>query len=123
MWSAEKILITIALVLQFLVVLLGMLFVAFIYLQYPDQLPVMVELRYAWIVLGIHLIGLIAGCAVLFYFKKHRRRSGIVLIGTAVLMGISTLGATLIQSVLFIAAGILCLTRQPLIERQEVNNL
>ncbi|WP_445491639.1 DUF4064 domain-containing protein [Niallia sp. 03133] len=114
--TPEMVLGIIALVLQLLVIILGVFIALFIGIQFPEQLPQSSEIWYAWLVLGIHVLGFVLGLAALFILKKAPKKSGIILLLTGILMLILTLGATLIQSVLFIIVGIMCFVRKPVIK-------
>ncbi len=103
----------IALVLQLLVIVLGVSIAFLIGSQFPEQLPQSIELWYAWVVLGIHILGFVLGIIALIILKKSPKKSGIILLATAILMLLLTIGATLIQSVLFFIVGIMCIVRKP----------
>ncbi|RWZ54540.1 DUF4064 domain-containing protein [Halobacillus fulvus] len=111
--TIENVLVILALVLQLLVLMFGLIFAIFIGTAYPEQLPQVAELWYGWFVLAVHLAGLIAGLIAFVKIKDNPRASGILLVATGIIMLFLTLGATFIQSVLFIIAGIMCFVRQP----------
>ncbi len=102
----------IALILQFLVTVLGISIVLIMTIQFPEQLPNFLELWYAWAIMGIHLLGFALGIIALLLIKSNPRKSGILLLFTGVLMLLLTMGATLIQSILFIIIGCMCLARK-----------
>ncbi|WP_445506462.1 DUF4064 domain-containing protein [Niallia sp. 03190] len=111
--TTEMVLGIIALVLQLLVIVLGVSIAFLIGSQFPEQLPQSIELWYAWVVLGIHILGFVLGIIALIILKKSPKKSGIILLATAILMLLLTIGATLIQSVLFFIVGIMCIVRKP----------
>ncbi|WP_166805885.1 DUF4064 domain-containing protein [Jeotgalibacillus sp. R-1-5s-1] len=111
--TVEKVLVIVALVLQLLVLISGLFLAVFIGTSYPEQLPQVTELWYGWIVLAVHLAGLLAGLAALFKMKNNPKAAGVTFLITGIIMLLLTLGATLIQSVLFMIVGIMCLVRRP----------
>ncbi|MBB6448367.1 hypothetical protein HNR44_000316 [Geomicrobium halophilum] len=66
-----------------------------------------------WWIVAIHVIGLILGIIALVKLKNNGKAAGILFLVAGGGMLILTLGFTLIQSILFIIAGIMCLVRKP----------
>ncbi|MCP3031608.1 DUF4064 domain-containing protein [Halobacillus sp. A1] len=111
--TGEKILLIIALSLQLIVLVLGVLLAIFVGAQFPEQLPQYSEMWFVWVVFAVHLLGFILGVVALLMMRSRAKASGIIFICTGVSMAFLTLGATLIQSILFIVAGMMCLVRKP----------
>jgi len=103
----------IALALQLLVIILLVSSLAFFGLQFPEVLSEKFVSWYAWFVVAVHVAGFISGVIALILLKDKPKISGIVLVATGIAMLLLTLGTTLIQSALFIIAGIMCLVRKP----------
>ncbi|WP_169331775.1 DUF4064 domain-containing protein [Gracilibacillus halophilus] len=115
--TAEITLGIIALALQLLIIILLVTFMAFFNFQFPEMLSTKFVPWYAWFVVAIHLVGFIFGVIALILLKDKPKTSGIVLVATSIVMLILTLGATIIQSVLFIISGIMCLAKNPASKR------
>ncbi|MBM7633128.1 hypothetical protein [Geomicrobium sediminis] len=107
----EFLLLGVGLSLQLLIatVLIVNLSVATVSTQLP--LPGVGTQAFAWFVFAVHLIGLILLIITTFHIKKSARKAGLRLLIIGAIMLIATLGATLIQSVLFIIAGVLFIVR------------
>ncbi|MFD2762481.1 DUF4064 domain-containing protein [Lentibacillus juripiscarius] len=111
--TAEITLGVIALALQLLVIILLVSLMVFFSSQFPEMMSEKFVPWYAWFVVAVHAAGFILGVIALVLLKSKPKTAGIVLIATSIVMLLLTLGATLIQSALFIIAGIMCLARKP----------
>ncbi|WP_167751502.1 DUF4064 domain-containing protein [Lentibacillus salicampi] len=111
--TAEITLGVIALALQLLVIILLVSFMVFFSFQFPEMMSEKFVPWYAWFVVAVHATGFILGVIALVLLKSKPKTAGIVLIATSIVMLLLTLGGTLIQSALFIIAGIMCLARTP----------
>lgn len=111
--TVEIVLGSIALALQLLVIILVVPLLAFISLQFPEIISPKFEAWYAWFVVIVLAAGFFLGIVALIILKNSPKRSGIIFIVTGIFMFFLTLGATLIQTVLFVIAGIMCIVRQP----------
>ena len=111
--TVEIVLGSIALALQLLVIILVVPLLAFISLQFPEIISPKFEAWYAWFVVIVLAVGFFLGIVALIILKNSPKRSGIIFIVTGIFMFFLTLGATLIQTVLFVIAGIMCIVRQP----------
>ncbi|EZH65261.1 hypothetical protein DH09_16590 [Bacillaceae bacterium JMAK1] len=107
----EFLLLGVGLTLQLFVtaVLIISLTIATVSAQLP--LPDVGTQAFAWFVFAVHLIGLILVIITTIQIKKSARKAGLRLLIIGAIMLITTLGATLIQSVLFIVAGVLFMVR------------
>lgn len=110
--TAEITLVIIALVLQLLVTIIVVTFLAFFNSQFPEIVSPKFESWYAWFVVIVHVAGFLLGIISLVMLKDKPKLSGIILIVTSVIMLLLTLGATFIQSTLLIIAGVMYLTRK-----------
>ncbi|KGX92271.1 hypothetical protein N781_17475 [Pontibacillus halophilus JSM 076056 = DSM 19796] len=98
--------------LQALVLLLGVGMMVVVMLKYPNELPARTEVMYAWFVFIVHAIGLGLAVYSLGLMGRQPKRAGVYLLLTGLLMIPLTLGATVIQSLLFMVAGLGCFRRQ-----------
>lgn len=119
--TVEIVLGSIALALQLLVIILVVPLLAFISLQFPEIISPKFEAWYAWFVVIVLAVGFFLGIVALIILKNSPKRSGIIFIVTGIFMFFLTLGATLIQTVLFVIAGIMCIVRQPTNQNVTVN--
>lgn len=120
--TVEIVLGSIALALQLLVIILVVPLLAFISLQFPEIISPKFEAWYAWFVVIVLAVGFFLGIVALIILKNSPKRSGIIFIVTGIFMFFLTLGATLIQTVLFVIAGIMCIVRQPTNQNGTVNS-
>ncbi|GAK03221.1 hypothetical protein JCM19037_1524 [Geomicrobium sp. JCM 19037] len=72
-----------------------------------------------WFAVVVMVIGMILAIIGLIKINGNAKTAGILLIVSGALMVILTLGGSIIQSVLFIIAGIMCLARKPQVEPAE----
>ncbi|GAK14552.1 DUF4064 domain-containing protein [Geomicrobium sp. JCM 19039] len=72
-----------------------------------------------WFAVVVMVIGMILAIIGLIKINGNAKTAGILLIVSGALMVILTLGGSIIQSVLFIIAGIMCLARKPKVEPAE----
>lgn len=107
--TLERALAIIALILQGLVIIFGLLFYFVFDNFFPEELPGFFELWYGWFVFGIHIIGGFIGIVALKILNHDNQKAALLFLGTGIGMLIFTLGATLIQSALFIVVGVLCM--------------
>lgn len=114
--TAEIVLGSIALALQLFVIMLVVPLLAFISLQFPEILSPKFEAWYAWFVVIVLVVGFFLGVLSLIILKNSPKKSGIIFIVTGIFMFFLTLGATLIQTVLFLIVGIMCLTRKSVVD-------
>ncbi len=110
--TLERTLATIALILQVLVIVCGLFFYFIFDAFFSEELPGFFELWYGWFVFGVHIVGVFTGIIALKLLKLGNQKAAIVFLSTGIGMLILTLGATLIQSVLFIAVGVLCIVNK-----------
>lgn len=110
--TPELVLGSIALGLQLLVILLVVPLLAFFSFQFPELTSPKFEAWYAWFAVAVHIAGFFSGLVALISLKTNAKKAGIILLITGILMFFLTLGATLIQTVLFVIAGSMCLIRQ-----------
>ncbi|WP_158589704.1 MULTISPECIES: hypothetical protein [Clostridia] len=110
--TAEITLGIIALALQLLIIILLVSLLSFFSFQFPEMLSTKFASWYAWFVVAVHVTGFIFGVIALILLKDKPKISGIVLVAISIVMLILTLGATFIQSVLFIISGIMCLAKK-----------
>ncbi|MEI3612180.1 hypothetical protein [Pseudogracilibacillus sp. SO30301A] len=110
--TAEIVLGSIALALQFLVIIFVVPLLAIISLQFPEIISPKFEAWYAWFAVIVLAVGFFSGLIALIMMKNSPKKSGVIFIVTATLMFFLTLGATMIQTILFIIAGVMCLTRR-----------
>lgn len=69
---------------------------------------------FGWIIVVASAIGIILGLVSIFILKSKRQTmAGVFFIITAVLVGLLSVGLGLLQAVLFLIAGIMCLVRKP----------
>lgn len=119
--TVETTLGVIALALQLLIIILLVSLLAFFSFQFPEMLSEKFVQWYAWFVVAVHAAGFILGVIALILLKDKPKISGVVLIATSIVMLIFTLGATFIQSVLFIISGIMCLAKKPASKINEIS--
>lgn len=112
--TVERTLGIIALSLQFLVLFFGLLFFFILDSLFPEQLPKFGELWFGWFALVVHLVGLVLGVIAFKLLNRDPQNAGVLFLSTGVAMLLLTLGATFIQSVLFIIIGVMCLVRKSL---------
>lgn len=112
--TTEMVLGVIALVLQLLIIILVIPIMVFISLQFPEIISPKFEAWYAWFAVAVLAAGLFVGVVALIKLKYNPKQAGITLLITGIFMFFLTLGATLIQTVLFVIVGSMCLIRKPI---------
>ncbi|MGE8078676.1 DUF4064 domain-containing protein [Peribacillus loiseleuriae] len=69
---------------------------------------------FGWMIIVASGIGIVLGLVSIFILKSERQTmAGVFFIITAVLVGLLSVGLGLLQAVLFLIAGIMCLVRKP----------
>ncbi len=102
-----------ALALQLLLILLIVPFLIFFSFQFPELTSPKFEAWYAWFAVAVLVTGFFSGLVAMLNIKKNAKKAGVILLITGIFMFFLTLGATLIQTILLVIAGSMCLIRQP----------
>ncbi|KMY51312.1 DUF4064 domain-containing protein [Peribacillus loiseleuriae] len=69
---------------------------------------------FGWMIIVASGIGIVLGLVSIFILKSERQTmAGVFFIITAVLVGLLSVGLGLLQAILFLIAGIMCLVRKP----------
>ncbi|QKS73042.1 hypothetical protein FLK61_41360 [Paenalkalicoccus suaedae] len=110
--TVEKVLLSIAIALLGLVVVLGSVGIILVSVFVPEQLPEGAEFWYGVAVLAVHAIGMVVGISAFRRMQTEPKKAGISLIVMSVVMMVTTLGTTIIQSGLMVGAGILSVKKR-----------
>ncbi|MBO1001344.1 hypothetical protein ACFSKI_14900 [Pseudogracilibacillus auburnensis] len=102
-----------ALLFQLLVIILLIPTLLFLSFKFPEFLSSKFNAPFAWGVVAVHITGFLSGVVALVMLKNTPQKAGITLLITGIFMFFLTLGATFIQTVLFVIAGSMCIVRRP----------
>lgn len=111
--TTELVLGVIGLTLQLLIILFVVPILLFFSFQFPELISPKYEAWYAWFVVAILVAGFFLGIVALVMMKNNAKRAGVILLSIGIFSFFLTLGATLIQTILFVIAGSMCIARKP----------
>jgi|GEM_PF-6619932 len=110
--TTELVLGVIGLTLQLLIILFVVPILLFFSFQFPELISPKYEAWYAWFVVAILVAGFFLGIVALVMMKNNAKRAGVILLSIGIFSFFLTLGATLIQTILFVIAGSMCMARK-----------